>query len=350
MLGSRIDAIESSAPAADETVPNAADKAAGRERAAAMKARAFEAETAGKSPSEQLALVLAALQADATTAACASRRATGSEERLQRALQQKRQLELLSKELQSRNKKLAEELRQATVEQAKMHAATQAKFSASLADIQKQIDASGSERAAQAADSEKLRGQLAQLLEYDAAREKHFAQQLKTKELELQLESAKLAQATEFASAEASRADSLASKVDALLKLETQLREQLSQYGNKFEEVQGTLSKSNELFGSFKSEMERSGATLRKLEKDKMELERQAAKSKLQLIQAAEERLVEQRDADKLKRQNQVLTTLCKQLQAKNSSTVAATSAAADDSAASKPPDAANTDTEAPSA
>ncbi len=83
----------------------------------------------------------------------------------------------------------------------------------------------------------------------------HHAHQLKTKDLEAKLAEAKLAQQSDFAAAEAKKAREQQAKIDTLKSLEVNLRAQLSGYADKFEAVQTTLTKSNELFTNFKTEM-----------------------------------------------------------------------------------------------
>ncbi len=61
----------------------------------------------------------------------------------------------------------------------------------------------------------------------------------------------------EFASVEARKAKHARDKIDALTSTEGALRAQLANYADKFEQVQATLAKSNELFATFKAEMEK---------------------------------------------------------------------------------------------
>lgn len=189
-------------------------------------------------------------------------------------------------------------------------------------------------------------------------KEEHFAQQLKTKDLEHKLAEAKLAQQADFAASESKKALAQAEKITYLTSMvisntnrwiarcdmhtsiphvplsfsllctlhsqESNLRAQLSGYAEKFEQVQLTLSKSNELFASFKSEMEKSGAALKKsesaalkLEREKLALEKKSNAAQLQLISMHEARQAEKAELDKAQRQNAVLTSLCKELKAK---------------------------------
>lgn len=50
--------------------------------------------------------------------------------------------------------------------------------------------------------------------------------------------------------------NSLKSQVDTLAKNEVELRKQLNVYVDKFKQVEETLNKSNELFTTFRKEME----------------------------------------------------------------------------------------------
>ena len=165
----------------------------------------------------------------------------------------------------------------------------QTKFEANLIDIQNQLNKHTEERQAQQKENEKLRENLAQLLKFDSMREEHCAQQLKTKELEAKLYEAKLAQQTDFAVAESKKAAEAETRVAHLQGVESSLRAQLAAYADKFESVQETLAKSNELFGNFKTEMEKSSAALKKSEKEKIALEKKCNQAQLSIIQQFEE-------------------------------------------------------------
>src|SRR5207245_800859 len=95
-------------------------------------------------------------------------------------------------------------------------------------------------------------------------------------ELEIKLLEAKLAQQAEYAAGEAKKYLVAEKKnrmskerIDTLLASEESLRQQLQSYGEKFEQVQSTLTKSNELFATFKGEMEKMNASMKRLENDK---------------------------------------------------------------------------------
>jgi len=68
-------------------------------------------------------------------------------------------------------------------------------------------------------------------------------QQLRTKELEAKLLEAKLAQQSDFAVAESKKSKEQQAQIDYLRALESNLREQLSGYAQKFENVQVCASR-----------------------------------------------------------------------------------------------------------
>lgn len=78
-------------------------------------------------------------------------------------------------------------------------------------------------------------------------------------------------------------------QINALLKTEAELRGQLAMYGDKFEQFQDTLTKSNEVFATFKKEMEKMSKTIKKLEKENAGLRDKGQKSDLAVVDLAEE-------------------------------------------------------------
>jgi chromosome segregation ATPase len=87
-------------------------------------------------------------------------------------------------------------------------------------------------------------------------REKHFNAILKTKEGELGLCSAQRNACTQQAKDASSKLETLQVKIPLLVKTEAELRKQLSIYVEKFKQVEETLNKSNELFITFRKEMD----------------------------------------------------------------------------------------------
>lgn len=96
---------------------------------------------------------------------------------------------------------------------------------------------------------------------------------MKHKQLELQLCEAKMAQ--QMVSAAEEKENSLAERqyllaetleqqkrCEMLTQQETELRSQLSMYSDKFEEFQQTLTRSNQVFSTFKKDTDRVGVSI----------------------------------------------------------------------------------------
>jgi len=337
LLASKIDFLEGSQPlAADESALTPSELSAVTARFAALRESLAAEREEGKSPVDQLAALLDLYRSEVQSRTVSVRLLSDAREKLSRAAVQKRSLEGLCRELQERNKKMSAEIRQLSGEQQRNHQEMKDKFEANLADIQLQLNKHSADRLSQQKENEKLRENLASLLKFDAMREEHHAQQIKTKELEARLAEAKLAQQADFAAAEARKALDAEAKIHALKALESSLRGQLAGYAEKFNAVQTTLTKSNELFTNFKLEMDKSAAAIKKSEKDKQALSDKYNAAQLNVIAMYEERQAERAEMEKLQRQNAVLTKLCKDLKGKAGASATATQqqqAAAEDTA-----------------
>ncbi|CAI7837635.1 unnamed protein product, partial [Closterium sp. NIES-53] len=101
-----------------------------------------------------------------------------------------------------------------------------------------------------------------------------------------------------------------------LLKSEKELRGQLALYIDKFDQFQGTLSKSNEVLGTMKKEMDKMTKRIKKLEKDNSELRAKSEKSDVSLIELLDERAAQRKQLETLQAQKQKLEGLCRLLQA----------------------------------
>ncbi|RUS15291.1 myosin-like coiled-coil protein-domain-containing protein [Endogone sp. FLAS-F59071] len=102
----------------------------------------------------------------------------------------------------------------------------------------------------------RLKEKFKSFLEQYELREKHFNCVVKSKDLELQLYDAKLEQQKQLTEQETMKAEALRQQIAAFAKTEAELRKQLNVYVDKFRQVEETLNKSNELFLTFRKEME----------------------------------------------------------------------------------------------
>eukprot|EP00898_Chlorokybus_atmophyticus_P005785 jgi/Chlat1/6207/Chrsp44S05745 len=232
----------------------------------------------------------------------------------------KTKLESLCRELQRQNKIISEESKRAAAEEQQKRQELSTKFHNTIKEITLKLEEQGDERMRQFKENEMLREKLKHFAEQYEIREQHFAHQLRTKDLEQQLLEAKLKQQMELnAHAElASRA--YVEQNHALARTEGELRGQLAMYGNKFEQFQDTLTKSNEVFATFKKEMEKArplimSKTIKKLEKENAALKKKSEKSDITLIELLDERNTLKKTLETTKSQKDKLESLCRSLQ-----------------------------------
>lgn len=185
-----------------------------------------------------------------------------------KAILARSKLESLCRELQRHNKTLKEEnIQQAREEEERRKEAT-AHFQITLNEIQAQLEQHDIHNAKLRQENIELGEKLKKLIEQYALREEHIDKVFKHKELQQQLVDAKLQQTTqlikeadekhqrerEFLLKEATESRH---KYEQMKQQEVQLKQQLSLYMDKFEEFQTTMAKSNELFTTFRQEMEK---------------------------------------------------------------------------------------------
>uniref|UniRef100_A0A3Q2THC8 Taxilin alpha n=1 Tax=Fundulus heteroclitus TaxID=8078 RepID=A0A3Q2THC8_FUNHE len=268
-------------------------------------------------------------------------------------------LESLCRELQRHNRTLKEEgIQRTRLEEEKRKEVT-SHFQATLNDIQAQMEQHNERNASLRQENAELAEKLKKLYEQYKLREEHIDKVVKHKDLQQQLVDAKLHQAQELLKESEERHDR---EKDFLLKeaveskrmcelmkqQEVHLKQQLSLYTEKFEEFQTTLSKSNEVFTTFKQEMEKMTKKIKKLEKETAMYRSRWESSNKALLEMAEEKAVRDRDfealqgkvqrLDKLRRALKVeRNELKKKVQNLNGDTGGATGAPASDPGTDSP-------------
>lgn len=96
---------------------------------------------------------------------------------------------------------------------------------------------------------------------------------------------------------------------------EVQLKQQLSLYMDKFEEFQTTMAKSNELFTTFRQEMEKMTKKIKKLEKETIIWRTKWENNNKALLQMAEEKTVRDKEYKAFQIKLERLEKLCRALQ-----------------------------------
>ncbi|XP_007955508.2 gamma-taxilin-like [Orycteropus afer afer] len=235
-------------------------------------------------------------------------------------------LESLCRELQRHNKALKEEnMQQAAVEE-EGHKEATAHFQSTLNEIQAQLEQHDIHNARLQRENTDLGEKLKKLIEQYALREEHIDKMFKHKDLQQQLVDSKLQQTTqlkkeadekhlrerEFLLREATESRQ---RYEQMKHQEAQLKQQLSYYMDKFEEFQTTMAKSNELFTTFRQEMEKMTKKIKKLEKETILWRSKWENNNKILLQMAEEKAIRDKGYKALQIKVERLEKLCSALQ-----------------------------------
>ncbi|KAG9293690.1 hypothetical protein G9A89_019027 [Geosiphon pyriformis] len=235
---------------------------------------------------------------------------------LSKANSMKHKLENLCRELQKENKRIKEESKRlASTEQQKREELS-SKFESTIWEIKSKMDEDTDEKKKRAEDNEMLKDKFRSFLEQYELREKHYNCVVRSKDLELQLYEAKLQQQRQLTDQEVVKASSLQEQVNAFAKTETDLRKQLNVYVDKFKAVEETLNKSNELFLTFRKEMEQMTKKTKKLEKENASIKTKCDTMNKNILEMAEERAKDQKTIEEAKKKQTKLENLCRALQA----------------------------------
>jgi len=171
------------------------------------------------------------------------------------------------------------------------------------------------------------------LIDQYELRELHFHSAMRTKEIEVQWNMARYEQQKKTAEADAARARQLNSQVLTFTKTETELRNQLNVYVEKFKqvrralapeivrqaltfhEVEDTLNNSNDLFLTFRKEMEDMSRKTKRLEKENEAYKRKNEKLNQNILKLADERTRLLKELGDLRRKTEKLTSIINQMQ-----------------------------------
>ncbi|CAA0841103.1 Unknown protein [Striga hermonthica] len=199
-------------------------------------------------------------------------------------------LESLCRVLQGQNKELMEECKRVSREGQNLRLDLSDKFQDAIKEVSKKLEEQKDESISQLKENEMLKTKLKQLVDQYTLSEQQHAQQLKQKTLELQLSDLKLQQHEEKLKQEKSQMKLYAEQVAQLLATEKNLRLQLTADGEKFQQFQEALLKSNEVFETFKQEIEKMAKSIKELKKENNLLKGKCEKTDVTIIELANER------------------------------------------------------------
>ncbi|XP_056268401.1 gamma-taxilin [Pseudoliparis swirei] len=243
-----------------------------------------------------------------------------------KAILARSKLESLCRELQRHNKTLKEENGQRSREYEEQRKEAMLHFQMTLSDIEVQMEQHSSHNTKLRQENMELAEKLKKLIEQYELREEHIDKVFKHKELQQQLMDAKLQRITEMMREVEEKQqrerdfllkDATESRrnCELMKEQETQLKQQLSLYMDKFEEFQSTLAKSNEVFTTFRQEMEKMTKKIKKLEKETTQWRTKWESNNQALLQMAEEKTLRDGHFKALQGKLELLERLCRALQ-----------------------------------
>ncbi|PGH18179.1 hypothetical protein AJ80_04566 [Polytolypa hystricis UAMH7299] len=229
----------------------------------------------------------------------------------------KDKLEKLCRELTKENKKVKDENKRLEDTEKRARGIVNERLDALLFDIQDVMAAKGPARNEKVDVDldEALRAKIKTIGEKFEAREQHYKALLRSKDAEIQSLTAKYEEQRRGAEAEATRSRALSSQVSTFSQTEAELRSQLNIYVEKFKQVEDTLNNSNELFLTFRREMEEMSRKTKRLEKENMTLSRKHDQTNRNILEMAEERTRNNEELEKWRKKSNNLEALCRRMQ-----------------------------------
>ncbi|KAI9718323.1 MAG: hypothetical protein M1828_006725 [Chrysothrix sp. TS-e1954] len=230
----------------------------------------------------------------------------------------KDKLEKLCRELQKDNKKLQEDAKRLEETESQMREQLHDRLESMVDDVQEVIAQKESPETlpANVEADEQFRQKFKSFCDQYELRETQFHSLLRTKDLELQSQTTRYESSRKASEQEAQKSRQLTTQVSTFSQTETELRGQLNIYVEKFKQVEDTLNNSNDLFLTFRREMEEMSKKTKRLEKENGNLTRKHELVNSNIVQMAEDRTKTQKDIDALRKRNDNLEKLCRGMQA----------------------------------
>ncbi|KAL9597798.1 MAG: hypothetical protein Q9219_004925 [cf. Caloplaca sp. 3 TL-2023] len=162
---------------------------------------------------------------------------------------------------------------------------------------------------------EVFRQKFKSFIEQYELRELHFQSLMRTKECEVQYNLARYERERKAAENEQNRSRTLSAQVSTFSQTETELRSQLNIYVEKFKQVEDTLNNSNDLFLTFRREMEEMSRKTKRLEKENLNLTRKHDLTNRNILEMAEDRTRVNKELETLRKKNGTLESVIRRMQ-----------------------------------
>ncbi|XP_069464215.1 beta-taxilin [Ambystoma mexicanum] len=243
-----------------------------------------------------------------------------------RAILARSKLESLCRELQRHNKSLKEETLQRAREDEEKRKTITNHFQATLGDIQTQIEQQSTRNSKLCQENADLAEKLKNIVEQCEGREEHLDKVFKHRDLQQKLVDARVEQAQQLMKEAEERhtrekdyllnqAAEWKIQTQMMKEQETLLKAQIALYSEKFGEFQGSLAKSNEVFSTFKLEMDKMTKKMKKLEKETHTWKTRFENCNKAMLDMIEEKSVRAKEYECFVTKIQRLERLCRALQ-----------------------------------
>ncbi|KIW03339.1 uncharacterized protein PV09_05549 [Verruconis gallopava] len=237
---------------------------------------------------------------------------------LSKATSMRDKLEKLSRETNNENRKLRADVQRLQDVEAKMREELHERLESMVLDVEDVINSS--ERAEQQSETfetdELFKRKFRSFIDQYEMRELQFTSLMRQKDLEIQAQLLMLEQQRKAQEMESSKSHQLTRQVSTFSQTETELRSQLNIYVEKFKQVEDTLNNSNDLFLTFRREMEEMSKKTKRLEKENLTLSRKHEATNQNILKMAEERTRTLKELELLRKKNENLEKLCRGMQA----------------------------------
>uniref|UniRef100_A0A671SNX1 Beta-taxilin-like n=2 Tax=Sinocyclocheilus anshuiensis TaxID=1608454 RepID=A0A671SNX1_9TELE len=243
-----------------------------------------------------------------------------------RAVLARSKLEGLCRELQRHNKTLKEETLQRCREDDLKRKEITTHFQSTLTDIQAQIEEHSSRNNKLCQENNDLAEKLKDLISKYDQREANLEKVFKHRDLQQKLLETKLTKANMMLK-EAEERHKLEKEhllkqtaeakiqVKLLKEQETDMKAQLAVYSEKFDEFQGTVSKSHNVYASFKQDMDKMAKKMKKLEKETVAWKSRFDGCNKALIDMVADKALKEKEFELITLKTQKLENLCRALQ-----------------------------------
>ncbi|XP_056336877.1 beta-taxilin isoform X2 [Danio aesculapii] len=243
-----------------------------------------------------------------------------------RAILARSKLETLCRELQRHNRTLKEESLQRLREDEMKRKEITTHFQSTLVDIQSQIEQHSNRNNKLCKENSELAGKLKTIIEQYERREESLEKIFKHRDLQQKLSDAKLEEANMLLTQAEEKhkrekeylltqAAEWKLQAKELKEQHTIMQAQLVLYSQKFDDFQNTLAKSNEIYVTFKQEMDKMTKKMKKLEKESTTWKTRFESCNKALVEMIDERSEKAKEFELFTLKIDRLETLCRALQ-----------------------------------